>query len=1115
MHVIYSNYQEQLSHELSERIRKSRKNNPMTRHVLFLPSEALRQFYRSFLAENLSSTLDIDFCLLGDLLEICMDLGWAPSSDIGPQPTQADYQLALAQIFTQYLQTPPHDPIILQSPFYAQLSSQTIIPLAHVLSTSFLKYGLQAKRPEIFNSSSDWQAILWKEVHSRMGTRSSYPALIEELTEILLKKPCPATHFYFVSFSRLSPAFLPWVECVAKYHVVEWFFLSPCRLFWADTKSFFEGQHLLARASKKSASAAALDSLENLLIDRNPLLASMAQVARSLCLFLEDHQTSCQDGYLLPMDVKNLPPYQELWWQELVYIDQTPTLLRYVQSDLLLMRSSEGFNKIHLESDPSLIVHQCPDPDIEIQILKSHLLYLFQQDPSLQVEDILVLAVDIQPYRGLIEKHFESTKNQLPYCIHDVGIGDPSSVIQALTVALRFAIGPWNVISYKNLLEQPLIATRFSSEAILRSLEKASSQTAIQWGVDAAHRKRVQEDLGLDELQSSPGRSWHEFWQVHLDQIFSSCNNEKGLKNNQDSLGELSPILDFHQVLLTLFAPWYLRQTHQVSTWISHVRLIVKDLFSWDIAPDQMDMLENLLVSMGSLDLGVEISYKTFTDILLNRLEKIEAPWSSFRKQTLKFSSMQPMRCVPAKHICILGLSEDMYDRHLENPLFEWSLQEGIEPQPLPGQMDRYSFLEAILSARESLHLFYSRVDYRMKGETPMPSYLLNELLSYLDQSFTYQVRTFSDIHHLHHIADFQDSRYRDLHYRNLCVNSKNLENSKEVCFEEDSCSSLSIKTLDMMQVNMLLEDPSQFLFFRRLGSTGSFMTQEPLKPFDIQPNFRINRQLQELIDQNTSPEQMHQCIEKQTHSKLSFQLYTDQLHEKSILRQKRWGISSKAVAIAVCEGYEVLDLPAYKGDKFIAPTIKLSSSSQAARQFWKLSGSLGVIHPHHPHIMIRDQPRLEILRKLPAYIASYKLGWLEDDKVQIYPNKPDEGTREIDLRAMDIDAWLEALGRSADYLSQNLTPFCCKLHAYLVRGEEISYAAALSKVALARENASAKRLHLFLDGLGFFEDQEIAIKMASKWLLDAREYLLPLWQPIFNVYPCRTVVQGDDDEDV
>ena len=100
---------------------------------------------------------------------------------------------------------------------------------------------------------------------------------------------------------------------------------------------------------------------------------------------------------------------------------------------------------------------------------------------------------------------------------------------------------------------------------------------------------------------------------------------------------------------------------------------------------------------------------------------------AGFLRGQLTFCSMLPMRSIPFKKVCLLGLNDTVFPKQDIFPPFDL-LRESFQAGDRSRRSDdRYQFLEAILSARESLYLSYVGQSIRSNDQLP-PSVVVAEL---------------------------------------------------------------------------------------------------------------------------------------------------------------------------------------------------------------------------------------------------------------------------------------------------------------------------------------------------------------------------------------------------
>jgi len=115
-------------------------------------------------------------------------------------------------------------------------------------------------------------------------------------------------------------------------------------------------------------------------------------------------------------------------------------------------------------------------------------------------------------------------------------------------------------------------------------------------------------------------------------------------------------------------------------------------------------------------------------------LEK-EGFGSGFVTGGITFCAMLPMRSIPFKVICLVGLNNDAYPRQSKPLSFDLMAENPQKGDRSRRDDDRYLFLEVILSARKTLYVSYVGQGIRDNSLIP-PSVLVSELLDYVEQGF-------------------------------------------------------------------------------------------------------------------------------------------------------------------------------------------------------------------------------------------------------------------------------------------------------------------------------------------------------------------------------------------
>jgi exodeoxyribonuclease V gamma subunit len=128
------------------------------------------------------------------------------------------------------------------------------------------------------------------------------------------------------------------------------------------------------------------------------------------------------------------------------------------------------------------------------------------------------------------------------------------------------------------------------------------------------------------------------------------------------------------------------------------------------------------------------ISCETILLALERELKSISGD-SGFFRGGITFSSILPLRAVPARMICLIGLNDGDFPRSQRPSAYDL-----IAARPRAGDRnvrdeDRYLFLETLLAARKTLVLSYLGRDPKDNHLRP-PAVVVSELIDYIEEHF-------------------------------------------------------------------------------------------------------------------------------------------------------------------------------------------------------------------------------------------------------------------------------------------------------------------------------------------------------------------------------------------
>jgi len=658
-----------------------------------------------------------------------------------------------------------------------------------------------------------WQAMLWRELVRE--TEGSHCAALREA--------------FFAALNRRSAEIqnLPervsvfGISALPRFHMEVFAAISQftqLNLFLMEAWRSGQGDSLSDRETKRAIDTKSLRDLgtdEISLKKGNSLLASMGKLGKDFVALIQTFK--CE----------KIPLFED---------PGDGSLLSCIQSDILNLREttrcSDG-KKWVSESDNSVEIHSCHSPMREMEILHDRLLDLFEKNPHLTPKDILVMTPDIEAYAPYIQAVFDIPMNspkRIPFSIADRSIRRESEIVDSFLGILDLWGSRFGASQVLAALESRAVRRKFGlSETDLDLIRRWVKETGIRWGIDGKSRAQ----LGLPNFQENT-------WQAGLDRLllgYAMAGQDENmfggvLPYDHIEGSEVSVLGKLLHFLTQLFAHTSsLGQSRTLEEWSGTLTALLESFFM----PEEDTEREiqairrtlNDLVDMQDLsgfDEKIEIDVVKW--YLGQYLEK-EGFGFGFMTGSLTFCAMLPMRSIPFKIICLVGMSIDAYPRQSRILGFDLMARD-----PKPGDRsrrddDRYLFLEAVLSAREKLYVSYVGQSIRDNSPIP-PSVLVSELMDAIEQNFEIPGRNI--LNHIiteHRLQPFSPEYFKE----NQKLFSYSEENFRAAQCTQESCQAMPFisekglpdpteewKVVDVTDLCSFFSNPAKFLLNRRLG---------------------------------------------------------------------------------------------------------------------------------------------------------------------------------------------------------------------------------------------------------------------------------------------------------
>jgi len=530
---------------------------------------------------------------------------------------------------------------------------------------------------------------------------------------------------HLFGLSSMPPVYLDLLGALGHSHDLHLFVLSPSEEYFADLAPKRSARAGSQRKGRKKTSSAQLQLIfEDESFDRpaHPLLASLGRHAREFQALLEERLQYVEGSADLYQDPGE------------------GCLLHVLQSDLLHLRQrGTAAEPRHLlpPDDDSLSIHACHGPMRELEVLHDQLSHLISSG-KVEPHEIIVMTPNISGYAKVIDAVFSQPpvqRPQIPFRIADRGVAETRPFFLCLSLLLDLLQSRFGANQLLDLLGFDLIRERFdiSVDQVddLRDWIKASE---IRWGVDAAHRAAEdQPECAENTWEFGLSRLVLGYTTAHApDQLYRGIS-PAAMESGQGQL--LGSFLELCHTLFELKKSFASDATAR--EWSARIVKLLDTVFA-----DHADAGERrqLLVAVRELSEQAALAhYDEAFDLsalrsLLSRSLSARLPAQGFLASGVTFCQLLPMRSIPFKVLCLVGLNDGVFPQS-DTPLtFDQIAAQRQLGDRSRRDDDRQLFLEALLSARHKLLITYVGQSQRTNKPLP-PSVLVQELIDFISQT--------------------------------------------------------------------------------------------------------------------------------------------------------------------------------------------------------------------------------------------------------------------------------------------------------------------------------------------------------------------------------------------
>jgi exodeoxyribonuclease V gamma subunit len=554
-----------------------------------------------------------------------------------------------------------------------------------------------------------WQAELWRRLRARLD--APHPAeLLEDTCATLVEHPERVDlpeRFSVFGATRLAPARLQVLAALAQHRDVHLFVHHPSPALWAAVEQAPPVRHRRDDAT----------------VLHHPLLRSLARDVRELQQLVRQVAPDAQVEH----HPSPAPP---------------DDLLGRLKADLAADRERpQGERPLIDAGDRSVQVHACHGQARQVEVLREVVLGLLEEHDDLEPRDILVMCPDIETFAPLIAASFGSAgesagddqhpAGRLRVRLADRALRQTNPLLAVLGQLLELGGSRATATQVLDVAGATPVRRRFGfDDEDVETLRAWVHDAGVRWGLSSDHRAA----WSLQALQQGT-------WRAGLDRVLLGT----AMAADDDWLGEAIPLeVDSTDVELAgRFAELLdrledavaaLQQPRTATGWVQLLEETVAALADvppsdeWQVVQLQSELAE---VAAAAGETAVQLTRGELVQLLEGRLAGRPSR-ASFRTGSLTVCTLVPMRSVPHRVVCLLGLDDGTFPRQGLRDGDDILLRDPWIGERDPRSEDRQLLLDAVLAAQDRLVITYNGADERTGAPVP-PAVPLGELLDALD----------------------------------------------------------------------------------------------------------------------------------------------------------------------------------------------------------------------------------------------------------------------------------------------------------------------------------------------------------------------------------------------
>ncbi|MGN1394312.1 MAG: exodeoxyribonuclease V subunit gamma [Succinivibrionaceae bacterium] len=653
-------------------------------------------------------------------------------------------------------------------------------------SSNKLNNVLSSKDPKDYK----WQGILWnqyikpnyKEEYKEFDRVTAVTMLKEFLKDKIEAKKQNSNleiiglpkRIFIYGVSSLAPELLEIFLLLGQLTDVHYMLQNPCELYWGDLfdnysaqikklKSLSSKHYKFVDCKKSSVGSLGLcdesfkeedgeyERYTGLNTDNYDLDTNEIQVGNPLLLSFGKQG---RDNLALLME---MTANQETGDIQAFVEPSKDTLLGKIKHDIFSLNNATETSESYVikDDDESLSIHSCSSPLREVQVLYDNMLRIFERDPDLTPRDVVVMIPKISTYSPFIDSVFGTNSRlltneegkliKLPYSINDRCINEESPFVGSIVFLLNINNADIKAQDINYLISVEQIRSKFniSFDDVKTIQEMIVNNKIYRWLDDS------------DSENYTNGECSYKYpsnFTAGLDRLLLGSMmplSEDDTVYNPEYEGQMVSVIGNFYMLIEMLKKFrsLLKTKRTAEEWDDFIEIELLNKF-YKFTDNDSFSLKAINVARQKLKRAFarfkeeSSQTKLSASVIARYLDETisSSPGiSHFLTGKITFCSFIPMRSIPFKHVFMLGMNDSDFPRQPVYINFDLMHNYFRKGDRSSRNDDRYMFLEALLSAEQSVYISYTGRN-PATNELMNPSVLVTELLNYIKQSCTVNI---------------------------------------------------------------------------------------------------------------------------------------------------------------------------------------------------------------------------------------------------------------------------------------------------------------------------------------------------------------------------------------